>query len=155
MSPDQPTDPFALPICRDRAWTRRAIELLQGDRRHSADTHLLKPVFTGLAGLSVYLKDESTHTTGSLKHRLAHSLFLYGICNGWIDEGTTLVEASSGSTAVSEAYFAQLLGLDFIAVMPCSTSPAKIEAIERFGARCHFVDRPAEVYKRKSYADLV
>jgi cysteine synthase A len=137
---------LSLPACHDRTWTRRAIELLQGDRRRSADTHLLKPVFKGLRGISVYLKDESTHPTGSLKHRLAHSLFLYGICNGKIHEGTTLVEASSGSTAVSEAYFAYLLGLRFIAVMPRSTSPAKVEAIERFGGRCHFVDKAQEVY---------
>ncbi|WP_395712557.1 PLP-dependent cysteine synthase family protein [Reyranella sp.] len=135
------------PTSRDRSWTIRAIELLQGDRRRSADTHLLKPVFKGLAGLSIYLKDESTHPTGSLKHRLAHSLFLYGICNGYIGAGTTVVEASSGSTAVSEAYFAQLLGLPFIAVMTRSTSRSKVEAIERFGGRCHFVDAPGEVYE--------
>jgi cysteine synthase A len=96
--------------------------------------------------LSIYLKDESTHPTGSLKHRLAHSLFLYGICNGRIGEGTMLVEASSGSTAVSEAYFANLLGLPFIAVMPRTTSRAKVEAIESFGARSHFVDEPGAVY---------
>ena len=77
---------------------------------------------------------------------MAHSLFLCGICDGSIAKGTTLVEASSGSTAVSEAYFADLLGLPFIAVMPRSTSRAKIEAIERFGGRCHFVDSPAAVY---------
>jgi cysteine synthase A len=132
---------------RDRGWTSRAIDLLQGDRRRSADTHLLKPVFKGLQGLSIYLKDESTHPTGSLKHRLAHSLFLYGICNGYIGAGTTVVEASSGSTAVSEAYFAQLLGLPFIAVMTRSTSRAKVEAIARFGGRCHFVEAPGEVYE--------
>lgn len=40
---------------------------------------------------------------------------LYGLCNGWISEGTTLTEASSGSTAVSEAFFARLLGLPFVA----------------------------------------
>ncbi|MBN8966813.1 MAG: PLP-dependent cysteine synthase family protein, partial [Rhizobiales bacterium] len=87
-----------------------------------------------------------THPTGSLKHRLARSLFLYGICNGHISKGTTLVEASSGSTAVSEAYFANLLSLPFIAVMPHGTSKAKIDVIERFGGRCAFVDRPNEVY---------
>ncbi|MBA5776183.1 PLP-dependent cysteine synthase family protein [Stappia sp. F7233] len=146
MSIIEPVD-LSRPQCRDRSWTHRAIELLQGDRRRSADTHLLNPVFKGLKGLSVYLKDESSHPTGSLKHRLAHSLFLYGICNGYIREGTTVVEASSGSTAVSEAYFAQLLGLPFIAVMPRTTSRAKIEAIERFGGTCHFVEKPGEVYE--------
>ncbi len=83
----------------------------------------------------MYLKDESVHPTGSLKHRLARSLFLYGLCNGWITEGTTIVEASSGSTAVSEAYFARFLGLPFIAVMPASTSPEKIALIEAQGGR--------------------
>ncbi|NTJ44451.1 PLP-dependent cysteine synthase family protein [Agrobacterium larrymoorei] len=135
-----------LPACEDREWARRAIGVLQGDGRRSADTHLVKPVFKGLRGISIYLKDESTHPTGSLKHRLARSLFLYGICNGKIREGTTLVEASSGSTAVSEAYFAHLLDLPFIAVMPHSTSRQKVEAIERFGGKCHFVNSPAEVY---------
>ncbi len=130
----------------DREWARQAIAILQGDGRRSADTHLINPVFRGLKGISIYLKDESTHPTGSLKHRLARSLFLYGICNGKIRQGTTLVEASSGSTAVSEAYFAHLLQLPFIAVMPRTTSGQKIEAIERFGGRCHFVDNPGEVY---------
>ena len=61
--------------------------------------------------VQLYLKDETTHITGSLKHRLARSLFLYGLCNGWIGETTTtVIEASSGSTAVSEAYFAAMLG---------------------------------------------
>lgn len=138
---------IALPACEERAWARRAIGLLQGDARRSADTHMIKPVFPGLAGISVYLKDESTHPTGSLKHRLARSLVLYGICNGHIREGTTLVEASSGSTAVSEAYFARLLHLPFIAVMPRTTSRQKIEAIERFGGKCHFVERASEVYQ--------
>lgn len=135
-----------LPECADRDWARRAISMLEGDGRRSADTHLVNPAFPGLRGIQIYLKDESTHPTGSLKHRLARSLFLYGICNGRIAEGTVLVEASSGSTAVSEAYFAHLLDLPFIAVMTRTTSRSKIEAIERFGGRCHFVDQPGEVY---------
>ena len=136
----------SLPPCPDRDWVRRALTILQGDGRRSADTHLINPTFRGLKGITIYLKDESTHPTGSLKHRLARSLFLYGICNGRIREGTSLVEASSGSTAVSEAYFAELLGLPFIAVMPRGTSQQKIEAIERFGGRCHFVAKADEIY---------
>ena len=37
--------------------------------------------------ISLYLKDESVHPTGSLKHRLARSLVLYGLCNNWITAG--------------------------------------------------------------------
>lgn len=137
----------SLPECRDRDWARQAVAVLAGDSHRSADTHLLRPIFQGLASISIYLKDESTHPTGSLKHRLARSLFLYGICNGNIRHNTTLVEASSGSTAVSEAYFARLLGLRFIAVMARSTSPSKIEAITSYGGECSFVEHTGEVYE--------
>ncbi|WP_028463279.1 PLP-dependent cysteine synthase family protein [Nocardia sp. 348MFTsu5.1] len=139
----------------DRSWVDNAIRLIDADATRSADTHLLRfplPAWSrwdtgsGSTGISLYLKDESTHITGSLKHRLARSLFLYALCNGWITEGTTVIEASSGSTAVSEAYFAQLIGVPFIAVMPATTSPAKIGLIERQGGRCHFVERSYEVY---------
>ena len=127
-----------------------AVRLIEADARRSADTHLLRyPLparWAADADLALYLKDESTHITGSLKHRLARSLFLYGLCNGWISEDTTVIEASSGSTAVSEAYFAELIGVPFIAVMPESTSAAKIALIESQGGRCHFVTESAQVY---------
>jgi cysteine synthase len=47
---------------------------------------------------------------------------------------------------VSEAYFARLLGLPFVAVMPRSTSPEKIALIEFYGGRCHFVASAGDVY---------
>lgn len=136
--------------CRPREWADHAIRLIEADARRSADTHLLRyplpRAWCDSVDLQLYLKDESTHITGSLKHRLARSLFLYALCNGWIGENTTVVEASSGSTAVSEAYFAALLGLPFIAVMPSSTSTAKVELIESHGGRCHFVAQSSQVY---------
>ena len=129
-----------------RAWVREAIRRIEADFQRSSDTHLIPLPLPGFAGIELYLKDESSHPTGSLKHRLARSLFLYALCNGWLHEGTTVVEASSGSTAVSEAYFARLLGLPFVAVMPRGTSPQKIAAIEFHGGRCHLVGDPTTLY---------
>ncbi len=129
-----------------RAWVDNAVRLIEADAQRSADTHLLRYPLPPEWDVQLYLKDESTHITGSLKHRLARSLFLYSICNGWVTEHTTVIEASSGSTAVSEAYFAKLLGLEFVAVMPASTSPAKIALIEAQGGRCHFVTDPSSIY---------
>ncbi len=130
-------------------WLHCAISQIEADFQRSADTHLISHPIKGYAeaGIDFYFKDESTHPTGSLKHRLARSLFLYALCNGWVREGMTVIEASSGSTAVSEAYFARLLGLPFIAVMPKSTSLEKIALIEFYGARCYFVERAADVYQ--------
>jgi len=128
-----------------RAWCRQAIDRIMADINRSADTHLLKVETPALGDIDLYVKDESIHPTGSLKHRLARSLFLYGLCNGWIKAGKPVIEASSGSTAVSEAYFAKLIGLTFIAVMPRGTSRKKIDAIESYGGRCHLVDDPTAI----------
>ena len=127
-------------------WVADAIHAIDADFNRSADTHLIRadmpPVWDGW---QLYFKDESVHPTGSLKHRLARSLFLFGLANGNIGPDTPVIEASSGSTAVSEAYFARLLGLRFIAVMPHSTSREKIAKIEFYGGECHLVE-PADIY---------
>jgi len=121
------------------------INKITADYQRSADTHLIKLTIPKLQGINIYLKDESTHPTGSLKHRLARSLFLYALSNGKINSDSTIVEASSGSTAVSEAYFAQLLSIPFIAVMPRSTAKTKIKQIELYGGKCHFVDHSTQM----------
>src|SRR5687767_3552845 len=79
----------------DRAWVSDAIAKVNADLNRSADTHLLPFPLPTAWGIDLYLKDESVHPTGSLKHRLARSLFLYALCNGWIRHDTTIVEASS------------------------------------------------------------
>ncbi len=127
-------------------WIRHAITEINADFQRSADTHLIRFSLEAYPGIHFYLKDESTHPSGSLKHRLARSLFLYGLANGWIRENTPIIEASSGSTAVSEAYFARLLGLPFIAVMPASTAKRKVEMIRFYGGECHFVEDPCQLY---------
>jgi cysteine synthase A len=133
------------PGVEDRHWIDRAVALIEADQRRSADTHLLK-LELGFRGIDIYLKDESTHPTGSLKHRLARSLFLYALCNSKISENMPVVEASSGSTAVSEAYFARMIGVPFFAVVPKATSCDKIAAIEHYGGRCHFVEQGVSIY---------
>lgn len=126
-------------------WVNQAIAKIESDFQRSADTHMIRVDLPATPDIHFYLKDESTHPTGSLKHRLARSLFLYALCNGDIREGTAIIESSSGSTAVSEAYFAQLLGLPFIAVVPESVSQEKVDQIGFYQGKCHFVD-PVDIY---------
>ena len=129
----------------DREWLNEAVRRIEADYQRSSDTHLIRLDLPRFPGITLYLKDESSHPTGSLKHRLARSLFLYALCNGWIGSATTVIEASSGSTAVSEAYFARMLGLRFIAVVPASTAQPKLDAIRFHGGEIHAVDDPREV----------
>ena len=131
-----------------RHWVRDALALLEQEATRSADTHLLRLDFPGFPDITFYFKDESTHPTGSLKHRLARSLYLYALCNGRLHAGQTVVDASSGSTAISEAWFARLLGLPFIAVMPACTAPQKIQAVQALGGQCDLVEDSCQVHAR-------
>jgi cysteine synthase A len=105
-----------------RLWVHQAVKKIEADFNRSSDTHLIKLDLPSCHGIDLYFKDETTHPTGSLKHRLARSLFLYGLCNGWIVHDTPFLDSSSGSTEITEAYFARLVGLKFIAVVPLTTA---------------------------------
>ncbi|MCY7295626.1 PLP-dependent cysteine synthase family protein [Alteromonas sp. a30] len=130
-----------------KQWVAEAINKINADYNRSSDTHLIKLDLSALKGCDLYLKDESTHPTGSLKHRLARSLFLYGLCNGHIGPDTPIIESSSGSTAISEAYFARLLGLRFIAVVPQNLVKEKIRQIEFYNGEC-FQVCPTDIYSK-------
>ena len=39
-----------------------------------------------------------------------------------------------------------MIGVPFYAVMPRSTSPEKIAAIEHYGGKCHFIDDGRRIY---------
>src|SRR5690606_9585840 len=124
---------------------------LRQEAARSADTHLLRLAFEGFPGVEFYFKDEAAHPTGSLKHRLARSLYLYALCNGRLRPGQPVVDASSGSTAISEAWFARLLGLPLTAVMPAATAPRKIADVQALGGNCDLVDDPSQVYERAAW----
>lgn len=130
---------------RARAWTGWAVATVNDPANGLVDPPLIHLPVPELRGVDIYLKDETAHPTGSLKHRLAHALFLHALCNGDIHEGSTVVEASSGSTAISEAWFAAKLGLRFIAVVPIGTAPAKVATIEQLGGEIAFASPGEDV----------
>ncbi|HSM11642.1 MAG TPA: pyridoxal-phosphate dependent enzyme [Lysobacter sp.] len=133
---------------RERNWLREQVRVLEREAARSADTHLLRLEFPGFPGIGFYFKDEASHPSGSLKHRLARSLYLYALCNGRLREGQEVVDASSGSTAISEAWFARLLGLRFTAVMPECTAPGKVRDVSALGGNCDLVADPAASQSR-------
>lgn len=132
--------PDALSVSADRAWIADAIARLDEEQGGCAETPMLALRLSGFPDIGLLLKDESAHPTGSLKHRLARSLFLYALCSGRLRRGQTVIDASSGSTAISEAWFARRLGLPFIAVMPRSTSLAKQVEITALGGQCALIE---------------
>ncbi|PZO09595.1 MAG: cysteine synthase [Lysobacteraceae bacterium] len=123
----------------DRRWLHAVLAELAQESARSADTHLLRLDLPAFPGIRFYFKDEAAHPTGSLKHRLARSLYLYALCNGRLRADQGVIDASSGSTAISEAWFARLLGMHFTAVMPDCTAPGKVRLIRSLGANCVLV----------------
>ena len=128
------------PRSSDRAWVADAIDALARESRACPDTPMHELRLPGFPGIRFLLKDETAHPTGSLKHRLARSLFLYALCSGRLRPGQAAVDASSGSTAISEAWFARRLGVPFTAVMPRGTAIVKQRALAAIGGRCELVD---------------
>lgn len=121
------------------AWVRDAIRTLWRDRTRAGITPLLRLAMPFNPNIVLYLKNESKSPTGSLKHRVAWALIMDALVNGAIGPETHLYEASSGNTAIGEAYFAQLLGLQFTAVMRPGVSEGKLQAIRGFGGRTQIV----------------
>lgn len=138
-------------------WTRSRLARLNTEPT-------LQPLWTNVLdyplkhewGIKLKFKIESDQPSGSHKHRLAKALYVHALANGWIkdpppsavDKRPIVVEASSGSTAISEAWYAQHLGIRFIAVVPESTSQDKIKAIKVLGGDVRTVDKPEEIYIR-------
>ncbi|WP_147652641.1 PLP-dependent cysteine synthase family protein [Vulcaniibacterium gelatinicum] len=132
--------PARVPPRADRAWIAATIARLAEEARTHPDTPMRELRLPGFPHVRFLLKDESVHPTGSLKHRLARSLFLYALCSGRLRCGQPAVDASSGSTAISEAWFARALGVPFIAVMPRTTAIAKQREVAALGGRCELVE---------------
>lgn len=122
-----------------RQWAYGALTILAQEKARVGETPLREFPLPQYPGIRLLIKDETVQPTGSVKHRLAASLISYALVNGHLRPDQPIVEASSGSTAVSEAYFARLLDLPFVAVIPAGTSQKKIADIERYGGRCHTV----------------
>ncbi|GAA3471743.1 PLP-dependent cysteine synthase family protein [Nonomuraea roseola] len=97
--------------------------------------------------VTVLMKDESAHPTGTMRHRHARALFRQAIAEGLVTEGTTVVEATGGNAAVAQAWFARRLGLAYVVVMPGQRSEERARRVEELGGECRFVTPPLAIYE--------
>jgi cysteine synthase A len=116
-------------------WRRWAINVLWTDLRQTDPTPLIQLTPPFNPRIRLVVKNEARSVTGSLKHRAAWSLLMWGLISGRIRQTTHLYERTSGNTGIAEAYFAKHLQLPFTAVTPASISPGKVEAIRSHGGR--------------------
>ena len=87
----------------------------------------------GIDACRALVKDERQNPTGTLKARTARAMLLQAAEDEKLRPTTTVIEASSGSTAVAEAYVAGQVGLRCMFFVPNSISANKITRILAFG----------------------
>ena len=88
-----------------------------------------------LLGERIYGKVEGNNPAGSVKDRAAFFMIMRALENGELEEGGTVVEATSGNTGIGLAYVARELGLNAVMVMPESMSKERRDMISAYGAQ--------------------
>ncbi|EXF76740.1 hypothetical protein CFIO01_12086 [Colletotrichum fioriniae PJ7] len=90
----------------------------------------------------VYLKLESLNPTGSYKDRLARAIVEEAERRGDLKPGSTIVEATGGSTGSSLAFVCTLKGYGFHAVCSDVFAKEKLRTMAAFGAFVDIVHSP-------------
>ena len=85
-------------------------------------------------------KDEHLNPTGSVKDRTARGIVVDAFRSGRLRSGQTLMDASSGNTAVSYAMLGARLGFPVELIVPANIHPSRLARIRAFGAHVVFTE---------------
>jgi S-sulfo-L-cysteine synthase (O-acetyl-L-serine-dependent) len=86
------------------------------------------------------VKLEAFHPSGSVKDRAARYIVAEAISRGALGPDRTLIDASSGNTAVAYALLGEELGFDVEVCLPRNVRRERLQRIRRLGARVTFTD---------------
>lgn len=88
----------------------------------------------------IYAKAELLNPTGSIKDRMASNIINNAFNRGYISEGDTIVEATSGNAGISFAWLAAERGLKCVIIMPSNMSDERKKMLKFYGAELIEVD---------------
>ena len=88
----------------------------------------------------LWAKAEQLNPTGSVKDRAARGIVLDALDDGRLGDGRTLLDASSGNTAVSYAMLGARLGFPVEIVLPANAHPTRLARVRAFGATVVLTD---------------
>ncbi|GAF21218.1 MULTISPECIES: cysteine synthase A [Shouchella] len=91
-------------------------------------------------GAAVYLKLEMFNPSGSVKDRAAYSMIVQAEKDGFLKEGSTIIEPTSGNTGIGLAMNAAARGYRAILVMPDTMSQERINLLKAYGAEVVLTD---------------
>jgi cysteine synthase len=93
----------------------------------------LVPLRLEVGGPTIWCKLEFLNPSGSTKDRIARYMLEKAWRQGLLGPGSTVIEASSGSTSIALALACAQMGLHFLAVMPEGVSEERILTIRAYG----------------------
>lgn len=96
------------------------------------------------ARADIFLKLELTNAGGSVKDRIAHWMVEEAETSGRLRPGMTIVESSSGNTAIGLAIIAAIRGYRLIAVCDRFLPPGKRHKLHAYGAAIAFLPETPE-----------
>jgi S-sulfo-L-cysteine synthase (O-acetyl-L-serine-dependent) len=91
-------------------------------------------------GFELWAKAEFLNPTGSIKDRAALGIVRRAIEEGRLDGRRTLLDASSGNTAVAYAFLGARVGFPVELVLPRNANPERIRRIRGYGAQVILTD---------------
>ncbi len=94
---------------------------------------------------AVWCKLEYLNPSGSTKDRIARFILEKAWRQGRLRAGTTVIEASSGSTSIALALACAQLGVHFLAVMPEGVSDERAFIIKAYGGEVRLTPRSAGI----------
>lgn len=93
----------------------------------------------------IWCKLEFLNPSGSTKDRIARYILEKAWREGRAGPGSTVIEASSGSTSIAMALACAQLGIRFIAVMPEGVSNERVFMIRSYGGEIRLTPRQAGI----------
>jgi cysteine synthase len=85
-------------------------------------------------GAAVYAKLEAFNPTHSVKDRAAYNMIVQAEKEGYLKEGSTIIEPTSGNTGIGIAMNATVRGYRAIIVMPDTMTQERINLLKAYGA---------------------
>ncbi len=89
--------------------------------------------------VNIWAKLENMNPSGSLKDRIALQMIEDAQNSGELKEGYTIIESSSGNTAIALTFVGRLKGYKVIIFFPEIVAKEKVEMITRYGAETRIV----------------
>ncbi|QGJ70893.1 Pyridoxal-5'-phosphate-dependent protein beta subunit [Planctomycetales bacterium 10988] len=100
--------------------------------------------FLDVPEVALFAKLEACNPGGSAKDRPARQMIEHALDCGEIEEGTTVIESSSGNMGIGLAQACRYYGLPFICVVDPNAQPQNIQIMKALGAQIEMVQKPLD-----------